>query len=96
MRESSLSSLILIVAVITTALFIFLSLTQQKQAWLGVAAGFLAIEGILCFFSEHFWLAKKGEYLKINNPAASRITCLIGIAAGILWILSVWPGMALF
>jgi undecaprenyl pyrophosphate phosphatase UppP len=96
MKENSLASLILIVAVITTAVFILLSLNQKEQAWLGVAAGFLAIEGLLCFFSEHFWLAKKGEYLKINNPAASRISCLIGIAAGILWILSVWPGILLY
>jgi hypothetical protein len=59
MKENSLANLILIVAVITTALFIFLSLSQKEQAWLGVAAGFLAIEGIICFFSEHFWLAKK-------------------------------------
>ena len=96
MKENSLANLILIVAVITTALFIFVSLSQNEQAWLGVAAGFLAIEGILCFFSEHFWLAKKGEYIKINNPAASRIAASIGIIASILWILSVWPGIALF
>jgi hypothetical protein len=91
-----LINLILIVAVITTALFIFVSLSQKEQAWLGVAAGFLAIEGIICFFSEHFWLAKKGEYIKINNPAASRIAASIGIAASILWILSIWPDIPLF
>lgn len=93
MRERSLASLILIIAAITTFLFLFLSLFQKEQAWLGVAAGFLAVEGVFCYFSNYFILPESERPATPANPFANRIVGILGIAAGILWILSAWPGL---
>ena len=93
MRENSLASIILIIAAITTFLFLFLSLYQKEQAWLGVAAGFLAVEGVFCYFSNYFILPESEEPATPSNPFVNRTVGIIGIAAGILWILSSWPGL---
>ncbi len=93
MRDNSLASLILIITVITTFLFLFLSLYQKEQAWLGVAAGFLAVEGVFCYFSNYFILPESKKQATPENPFVNRMVGIIGIAAGILWILSSWPGL---
>lgn len=93
MRESSLASLIIIIAAITTFLFLFLSFFQKEQGWLGVAAGFLAVEGVFCYFSNYFILSESEESATPANPFVKRIVGIIGIAAGILWIFSAWPGL---
>jgi hypothetical protein len=92
MRESSIAGLVLIIAVITIVLFGCIAVIQKMQAWFGVAAGFLAIEAIFCYFSNYFLPPKSGDTIKAPNAFARRVAGTIGIATGILWVLSAWPG----
>ena len=80
-------------AILTGIGFAGVSLWRQEQGWLGVAAGFMGIEAILCLFSENFFPAMRGSLLKAPNRIARRNAGFIGIASGMFWVLGSWPGL---
>lgn len=91
-NETKIAIALAFLGILTAAVFAWFGFQQSNQAWLAVGAGFLGIEAVLCLAWEYFWPAKPHSMMRAPDRTARLFAGLLGIASGVFWIISSWPG----